>query len=161
MPRQPRTKRLSDILSHEQTIRRSGALRTLFSGAASRESIHTRFEECLPDQLKGQFIVAGLQQGLLTLHCASAALATRFRFEEDRILKALQMRIGQSQVAAIKVQIRPNSVPKPATKTGKVTKKRAAGNQTIDERLEGVLERLGRRSDENKVTLQVPVSYRR
>ena len=147
MPRQPRTKRLSDILSHKQTIKRSGTLRALFSGASSRESIHTRFEECLPDQLKGKFVVASLNQGLLTLHCASAALATRFRFDEERILKALQMRLGQSQVAAIKVQIRPNAVPKPASKNEALSRKREFGNQTIDERLDGVLERLGSRSD--------------
>lgn len=146
MPRQPRNKRLSDILNHKQAIKRSGALRALFANASSRDSINSRFEECLPDQLKGQFVVASLNNGLLTLHCASASMATRFRFDQDRILKALQMRLGQSRVVSIKVQIRPNAALKATTRKDLAPRTRDFGTQTIDERLDGVLERLGSRS---------------
>lgn len=147
MPRQPHHKKLSDILNQKQAINRSKALRTLFAGASSRESIHTRFEECLPEQLKGHFVVAGLSQGILTLHCASASLATRFRFEQDKVLKSLQMRLGQSQITAIKVQIRPNAVPKPPAQKKQKRLNANKRGQTAEERLSEVLERLSSRSE--------------
>ena len=147
MPRQPRQKKLSDLLGQNQTIKRSSILKSLFAGAASRESAHERVEECLPEHLKGKFVVAGVNQGVLTLHCSSAALATRFRFEQDRILKALQMRIGRMQVTSIKIQIRPNAIPKPSPSKQAKSEQKDRESKTIDERLEGVLERLGSRSN--------------
>ena len=146
MPRQPRNKKLSELLNQNQTIKRSSILKSLFAGAVSRESAHDRVEECLPEYLKGQFVVAGLNNGVLTLHCCSAALATRFRFEQDRILKALQMRIGRTQVTSIKIQIRPNTTPKSATSKQRKSERRDLKSKTMDERLNGVLERLNSRS---------------
>lgn len=146
MPRQPKNKKLSELLNQQQTIKRSSILRSLFAGAISRESAHDRVEECLPESLKGQFVVAGLNHGVLTLHCCSAALATRFRFEQDRILKALQMRIGRTQVTSIKIQIRPNTTPKSLASKQRKSEQKDRKSKTMEERLNGVLERLNSRS---------------
>jgi len=146
MPRQPKHHALSAILNQDRQIKKSHVLRKMIANTAARDNIEERVEQCLPDALKGKFIVASLSHQQLTLHCSSAAIATRFRFEQDRFLNALQSRIGSSKVRKVKIQIRPNSLKPTTRKTIKSKSKNESREQTAGQRLEGVLERLSGRS---------------
>ena len=146
---QPKHKRLSDVISQNAKINRSRSLKGLLARAESTMTLSKRLDECLPSKLQGAFTVAALDQGCLTLHCHSAAIATRFRMEQDKILTALQMRIGATRVSKFQIQIRPHSVNKQQGKTKTRQKPKTeitAGN--LEERLENALERLQSRSSE-------------
>lgn len=147
MPRQPKHYALSAVLNQARQIKKSHLLRKMMATTVSRDSIEKRVEECLPSALKGKFLVADLSNKQLTLHCSSASLATRFRFEQDTFLAALKMRIGASKVNQIKIQIRPNARTSAVNKTVKVRERKELDHKTTEQRLEGVLERLGSRSN--------------
>lgn len=144
---QPKHKRLSDVLSHERTFKKSRALKQILAQASHHDSIEDRLDECLPELLRGELIVAGIEDQCLILHCRSAAIATRFRFEQDKTLKALQMRVGALRVQSIKIQIRPFTKKKTSNKMVKLKDRPELKNKTTEQRLDEALERLNSRSN--------------
>jgi len=149
MPRQPKHKKLSEILNHTTSIKKSPVLRSLFARANLTDQLSERFNDALPPLFRDKLTVASLTDGELLVMCPTASLATRFRMEQDKVLKALQMRIGESAVTTIRLQIRPGArLPdkqNQETREQKL-KRKERGNQSADERLEGALERLNHRS---------------
>ena len=145
MPRQPKHNKLSNRLSYPTAVQRSRLLKHLLSNVESQDALGQRVDECLPPLLKGKFQVAGLEQGLLTLVCSSASLATRFRFDQERFLAAMKMRLGASKIKSVRLQVRPGVISETTKKTTKSTR-HASESLTEEQRLEGVMERLNSRS---------------
>ena len=128
-------------------MRRSPVLRNMLSELGSKDNLAERFDECLPEGLKGKFVVSGITNRVLLLLCPSASLATRFRFDQDKVLKALQMRIGANQVNEIVVKIRPGIIKARIEKQAREEQRKFRTAQSTEERLNDVLERLDRHSN--------------
>ncbi len=147
MPRQPKHSRLSDKLKFTNAMKRSPALRNMLTQLSSKDNLAERFDECLPEPLRGKFVVSGITNRTLLLLCPSASLATRFRFDQDRILKSLQMRIGANQVTEIVVKIRPGVIKAKKEQRAREEQRKVSNTQSPEERLNKVLERLDSHSN--------------
>lgn len=153
LKRQTRHRPLSDVLEIKTISKYSNELRTLIRQAEKNQSIDSIVEDVLPMMFRGLFRVNSLNQGLLTLTCSSAAMATRFRFEQDSILNLLQIRFGASKVRRIAIRIRPISNSKTKTINNRHISKENAqlllqeAGRTDDQSLQQVLEKLAGRSE--------------
>jgi hypothetical protein len=153
LKRQTRHRLLSDVLELQTITKYSNELRQLIRQAENNKSIDGIVEDVLPMMFRGQFHVTSLAQGTLTLTCASAALATRFRFEQDSIINLLQARFGASKVRQIVIRIRPSSKPKTTHDNKRSISKENAqlllqeAGRTNDSSLQRALEKLAGRSE--------------
>jgi hypothetical protein len=153
LKRQTRHRPLSDVLELGTITKYSSELRQLIRQAEKNESIDSIVEDVLPIMFRGLFQVTSLAGSTLTLTCSSAALATRFRFEQDSILRLLQARFGASKVRQISIRIRPISKSKARIENNRSISKQNAqllleeAGRTKDPSLQQALEKLARRSE--------------
>lgn len=152
--RQPKHKSLANALSLEKLTSQSGDLENLIQKANQLQQFADIVNQCFPPLFKGKLQINGLNQGTLILTSPSAALATRFRMNQNEVLALLRQRMPRHPVHEIKIRIRPNKVrqeqpkAKPTlSKENALILKEEAGH-TNDKRLRDVLTKLAMHADQ-------------
>lgn len=152
---QPKQKRLSSLIELEACTQRSSDVKRLIQIAETLGDLDQLFSEALPEKLRGAFAVNTLKQGVLSVTCHSASLATRFRLEQAQILKRFNMRSRQ-QAKRIDIRIRPSrSANKPQQSRRSMLSNANAqllcneADHTEDQKLKRALERLARNAQEH------------
>ena len=152
LKRQPQKKPLSQALSLSKLTGSSDELHTLMSHANSLGKLSAAFEHCLPKQLQEKFQINSLEKQKLTITCQSAALATRFRLLQNRLIQALSKELN-SRIDTIQIKIRPTRFSAKVQLTERKLSKENAqllqteAEQTTDKRLKEALSKLARRCD--------------
>lgn len=143
-----KNRRLSERLSLQQRSQHNRELAAMMNKALQLAQLDQVLGECLPLLFQGHIHLNELQGGTLSLTCHSAAMATRFRMQQDQILRNLRQRLPGSDIQRIEIKIRP--APKTATlapRNMSLSKENAQllleeAGRTSDKQLKAVLTRL-------------------
>lgn len=143
-----RKKRLSERLSLQQRSQKNKELSGLIAKASELAAFDKVFCECLPLVFRDQIHLNELQGGTLSLTCFSAAIATRFRMQQDSILNALRQKLYGTYIQRVEIKIRPALKKIGTTRKPMILSKENAqllldeAGQTKDINLKAVLTRL-------------------
>ncbi len=146
-------RKLSERLSAARTCKTNADLRTLINRATALGQLDATFQECLPSPLRNHIQLADVVGECLNLRCHSAALATRFRMQQDTIMQALKATSAFCQVKRISIRIKPvqtRAIQKSSTRS--LSQENAQllleeAGHTKDQKLKAVLTRIAMRAN--------------
>ena len=144
----PAKKRLCERLSAQQRSKQNRELAAMMAKATQLAQQDQVFAECLPALFQGQIHWNELTAGTLSLTCYSAGIATRFRMQQDQILRNLRQRLSGADIQRLEIKIRPaQKASAPAQKSMHLSKENAQllleeAGRTLDQKLKAVLTRL-------------------
>ena len=153
LKKQTRHRLLSSVFELNTLTKHSADLKTLFQQAQQKLELQTIFEDCLPHFFKNTFAINKLSEGKLTITCHSAAIATRFRFEQDSVLANLKTKLGTQNIQTLDIRIRPKALTRQHSHSkAKLSKENAQlllqeAGQTKDVELKRAMEKLAQRAD--------------
>ena len=153
LKKQTKYRPLKSVFEVGTITRHSPDLHALFNQARQNLDIQTVFDNCLPALFVGVFQVNQIKHGVLTITSQSAAIATRFRFEQDAVIKALQAKLGAQTIQRLDIRIRPRAkILKKVKVTNKLSKDSAQllieeAKQTQDIDLRRAIEKLAQQAE--------------
>ena len=92
-------------------IHRDNALARLYDHAARLTRLQRVVDKLVPSTMRNAVAVANLEDGELTLHVPTSALATRLKMSRDTLLADLQAN-GQA-LTSLRIRVRPIQGPGP------------------------------------------------
>lgn len=107
-----KNEKLSEKRSLGQITRKTYDLDRLFRKADAIAKLNKDLDDALPENLRGQFKIAGYKDGVLKLVVHSAALATRLKFTQSQLISQLRLNPVLKELTSISIKIRPASYKK-------------------------------------------------
>lgn len=148
--------KLADTTSIDNIQSHSVTLGVLFRQANAIAQLENILNQCLPENLKNRFKIAGYKEGSLILFTSSASMLTALRFHEDRILQEFRRIPRFTSIKRLTIKIRPVSESaRPKRKMQPISKEnarllRSEAGQTKDRDLREALLRLSRHTKKDE-----------